>query len=215
MRGLALFTFGNASAIDRTRGLVVIKPSGVPYDKMKPADMVVTDLDGRTVSGKLRPSSDLETHLELYRAWPSVGGIVHTHSHFATAWAQAERELPIYGTTHADYFNGPVPVTRDMTVAEIAQDYERNTGKVIVERFDGEPNTMSAVLVRKHASFVWGATVEAAVETATVLEEVARMAFHSAVLNPDAGPLPQALLHKHFRRKHGPDAYYGQPAKAK
>lgn len=209
-RGLALFTFGNASAIDRATGLVVIKPSGVPYAQMKSADLVVTDLDGRIVKGALKPSSDLETHLALYRAWPSVGGIVHTHSHFATVWAQASREIPCYGTTHADYFNGPVPVTRPMTDEEIATDYERNTGAVIVERFDGEPTTMSAVLVAGHASFVWGPTVEAAVEAASILEEVARMAFHTATLAPTAGPLPQALLHKHFRRKHGPRAYYGQ-----
>jgi len=209
-RGLALFTFGNASAIDRKRKLVVIKPSGVPYAKLKPADLVVTDLDGRVVEGKLRPSSDLATHLEIYRQWPSVGAVVHTHSHFATAWAQAAQEIPCYGTTHADYFNGPIPVTRALTDAEIADDYERNTGRVIVERFDGEPNTMPAVLVPGHASFVWGATVEAAVETASILEEVARLAYHTAVLNPAAEPLAQALLHKHFRRKHGPSAYYGQ-----
>jgi L-ribulose-5-phosphate 4-epimerase len=210
-RALALFTFGNVSAIDRDRGLVVIKPSGVPYAKLKPADLVVTDLEGQVVEGKLRPSSDLATHLELYRAWPSIGAVVHTHSHFATVWAQALQEIPCYGTTHADYFNGPIPVTRALTVAEIAHEYERNTGKVIVERFDGEPNTMSAVLVAGHASFVWAPTVEAAVETASILEEVARMAFHTAVLNPVTGPLSQALLHKHFRRKHGSSAYYGQP----
>lgn len=209
-RGLARFTFGNASAIDRKRGVVVIKPSGVPYRKLRVADLVVTDLAGKAVEGKLRPSSDLPTHLELYRSWPNIGGIVHTHSHYATVWAQAGRELPCYGTTHADHFNGPVPVTRAMTAAEIAADYERNTGRVIVERFDGEPDTMDAVLVAGHASFVWGPTVEEAVETAEVLEEVARMAWHTAVLNPAAGPLSQALLHKHFRRKHGPAAYYGQ-----
>lgn len=209
-RGLALFTFGNASAIDRERGLVVIKPSGVPYAGLKPSDLVVTDLEGRVVEGKLRPSSDLATHLELYRAWPSVGAVVHTHSHFATVWAQALQEIPFYGTTHADYFNGPIPVTRALTAAEIAQDYERNTGRVIIERFDGEPNTMSAVLVAGHASFVWAATIEAAVETASVLEEVARLAFHTAVLNPATEQLSQALLHKHFRRKHGTSAYYGQ-----
>jgi len=232
-RGLALFTFGNASAIDRALGLVVIKPSGVPYAKLRPGDLVVTDLDGRVVEGKLRPSSvaatqrflvlsantlvasrkrssDLATHLEIYRHWPSVGAVVHTHSHFATVWAQAAQEIPCYGTTHADYFNGPVPVTRALSASEIADEYERNTGRVIVERFDGEPNTMPAVLVPGHASFCWGATVEAAVETASILEEVARMAFHTAVLNPASEPLSMALLHKHFRRKHGPAAYYGQ-----
>ena len=209
-RGLALFTFGNASAIDRALGLVVIKPSGVPYAKLRPGDLVVTDLDGRVVEGKLRPSSYLATHLEIYRHWPSVGAVVHTHSHFATVWAQAAQEIPCYGTTHADYFNGPVPVTRALSASEIADEYERNTGRVIVERFDGEPNTMPAVLVPGHASFCWGATVEAAVETASILEEVARMAFHTAVLNPASEPLSMALLHKHFRRKHGPAAYYGQ-----
>ena len=209
-RGLALFTFGNASAIDRARGLVVIKPSGVSYEKMKPGDLVVTDLEGRVVEGKLRPSSDLATHLVLYRAWPAVGAVVHTHSHYATVWAQAGREIPCYGTTHADHFNGPIPVTRPLTATEIAKDYERNTGTVIVERFDGEPTSMSAVLVAHHASFVWGPSVEAAVETATILEEVARMAFHTAVLNPAAAPIPQPLLWKHFGRKHGPGRYYGQ-----
>jgi L-ribulose-5-phosphate 4-epimerase len=209
-RGLALFTFGNASAIDRKAGLVVIKPSGVPYAKMKPADLVVTDLDGRVVEGKLKPSSDLETHLELYRQWPSVGAIVHTHSHFATVWAQTVLEIPCYGTTHADYFNGPIPVTRPMTETEIAKEYERNTGRVIVERFDGEPASMPAVLVAGHASFVWGSTVEEAVETASILEEVARMAFHTAVLSPGTEQLSSALLRKHFQRKHGTAAYYGQ-----
>lgn len=209
-RGLALFTFGNASAIDRERGLVVIKPSGVPYKKLKASDLVVTDLDGNVVDGKLKPSSDLATHLELYKAWPGIGGIVHTHSHYATVWAQTGQEIPCYGTTHADYFNGPVPVTRAMSDAEIATDYEKNTGRVIVERFDGEPNTMPAVLVANHASFVWGASVEDAVDTASILEEVAKMAFHTAVLNPATEPLAMALLHKHHRRKHGPEAYYGQ-----
>ena len=209
-RGLAQFTFGNASGIDRARGLVVIKPSGVAYDRLRPETLVVTDLEGKVVKGKLRPSSDLATHLELYRAWGSVGGIVHTHSHYATVWAQAGREILHFGTTHADYFNGPVPVTRQLTAAEIAKDYERNTGRVIVERFDGEPTTMPAVLVAAHASFVWGPTVGAALETATILEEVARMAYHTVVLNPAAPPLPQPLLWKHYGRKHGPEAYYGQ-----
>src|SRR5262249_44373527 len=158
--------------------LVVIKPSGVPYAKLKATDLVVTDLAGRVVEGKLRPSSDLATHLEMYASWPGIGGIVHTHSHYATVWAQAGQEVPRYGTTHADYFNGPVPVTRAMTNTEIADEYESNTGKVIVERFEGEPLSMPAVLVAGHASFVWGATVDDAVETASILEEVARMAFH-------------------------------------
>lgn len=211
-RGLARFTFGNASAIDRTRGRVVIKPSGVPYEGMRPADLVVTDLDGHVVEGTLRPSSDLATHLALYRAWPHVGGVVHTHSHFATVWAQARREIPCYGTTHADHFDGPVPVTRELTPAEVAGGYEHNTGVAIVERFTHEPLAMPAVLVAGHASFVWGPTVEAAVETADVLEEVARMAWHTATLRPDTPPLADVLLRKHFDRKHGPTAYYGQAA---
>jgi L-ribulose-5-phosphate 4-epimerase len=210
-RGLAPFTFGNASAIDRTRGLVVIKPSGVPYESLRAGDLVVTDLDGGVIEGRLKPSSDLPTHLELYRAWPSIGAVVHAHSHYATVWAQACQEIPCYGTTHADCFNGPVPVTRALTRAETTSDYERNTGRVIVERFDGEPTTMPAVVVAGHASFVWGPTVETAVETATLLEEVARLAFHTAVLNPAAEEIPQPLLWKHYGRKHGPNAYYGQP----
>ncbi len=212
-RGLAKFTFGNASAIDRALGRVVIKPSGVPYPRMKAADLVVTDLQGKVLEGRLHPSSDLATHLALYRAWPGIGGIVHTHSHFATVWAQARLEIHCMGTTHADHFNGPVPVTRDLTPDEIAEAYELNTGHAIVERFEGEPTTMPAVLVAGHASFVWGATVEDAVETADVLEEVARMAYHTAVLNPAVEPLPMALLHKHFQRKHGTKAYYGQGPK--
>lgn len=212
-RGLAPFTFGNASGIDRARGLVVIKPSGVPYAKMRAGDLVVTDLAGNVVEGKLRPSSDLPTHLELYRAWPSIGGVVHTHSHYATAWAQANREIPCLGTTHADTFNGPVPITRQLTDAEIKSDYERNTGRVIVERLDGNPESMHAVLVAGHASFVWAATVGEAVEVAEILEECARMALHTVVLNPDVKPLSPELLRKHFSRKHGPGRYYGQEGK--
>jgi len=209
-RGLAKFTFGNASAVDRARGRVVIKPSGVPYARLRAADLVVTDLDGRVVEGKLRPSSDLATHLALYNAWPHIGGVVHTHSHYATVWAQARRDIPCYGTTHADHFDGPVPVTRALTAAEIAEGYERHTGTVIVERFAREPLAMPAVLVAGHASFVWGPTVADAVDTAEVLEEVARMAYHTATLRPDAPPLADVLLRKHFDRKHGPTAYYGQ-----
>ena len=212
-RGLAPFTFGNVSGIDRSRGLVVIKPSGVPYDKLRPASMVVTDLDGNVQSGKLKPSSDLPTHLVLYRAFSGIGGIVHTHSHYGTAWAQAEREIPCLGTTHADLFHGPVPVTEALTTAEIAEEYEANTGHAIVRRFRGlNPMHVPAVLVRGHASFCWGATVASAVETAAVLETVAHLALDTMTLNPSATPIPGALLDKHFLRKHGAAAYYGQPA---
>lgn len=211
-RGLALFTFGNASGIARDEGLVVIKPSGVPYDRMRAEDLVVTDLDGRIIEGTMRPSSDLPTHLVLYRAFPTIGGVVHTHSHYATVWAQAGREIPCMGTTHADYFHGPVPITESMTPDEIASRYEENTGHAIVRRFDGlDPMAMSAVLVAGHASFCWGRTVTDAVETASLLETVARMAYDTAALNPQASPISSALLDKHFLRKHGANAYYGQP----
>jgi L-ribulose-5-phosphate 4-epimerase len=209
--GLAMFTFGNASAIDRNKGLVVIKPSGVSYDKIRPEDLVVTDLDGRIVEGTLRPSSDLATHVELYRAFPSIHGVVHTHSHFATVWAQAGREIPCFGTTHADYFHGAVPVTAPMAEGEIAGEYEANTGRAIVRCFAGrDPLAMPAVLVAGHASFCWGTSVGAAVETAAILEEVARMAYHTVTLNADADAISTALHDKHFLRKHGTAAYYGQ-----
>jgi L-ribulose-5-phosphate 4-epimerase len=195
-RGLAKHTFGNASAIDRATGHLVIKPSGVPYHSMTSSDMVITDLDGNIVEGTLRPSSDLATHIELYRAFEEIGGIVHTHSHFATAWAQSLHEIPCLGTTHADYFRGAVPITEALTDDGIESQYERNTGLAIVRRFaDLNPMEMPAVLVASHASFVWGKTVSAAVETADILEEVAR---------------GDALLDKHFLRKHGSDATYGQ-----
>jgi L-ribulose-5-phosphate 4-epimerase len=211
--GLAAFTFGNASAIDRAAGLVVIKPSGVPYDTMAAEDLVVTDLAGNIVEGTLRPSSDLPTHLVLYRAFPEIGGVVHTHSPYATVWAQAGRDLPCFGTTHADYFHGAVPVTEPMTNDAIAGAYEANTGHSIVDRFrDLNPLNVPAVLVAGHASFCWGRTVADAVHHAAVLEEVARMAYHTATLNPDAKPLAQTLLDKHFLRKHGANAYYGQPS---
>ena len=211
-RGLARFTFGNASAIDRERGRIVIKPSGVPYDELRPRMMVVTDLDGRVPDGALRPSSDLATHLALYRAFDGIGGVVHTHSHYATVWAQAGREIPCLGTTHADYFHGPVPITAAMPEHAIAGEYEANTGVAIVERFATlDPRRMPAVLVAGHASFCWGETVAAAVETATVLEEVAEMAYHTIVLNAEAAEISDALRDRHFLRKHGPDAYYGQP----
>lgn len=210
-RGLARFTFGNASAIDRATGQVVIKPSGVAYDDLRAKNLVVTDLAGRVVDGTLRPSSDLATHLTLYREFTGIGGVVHTHSHFATAWAQAGREIPCLGTTHADYFHGSIPVTESMPDHAIAGEYEANTGKAIVDRFAKlDPATMPAVLVAGHASFCWGASVGAAVETASILEEVASMAYHTIVLNAEAAEISEALRDRHFLRKHGKDAYYGQ-----
>jgi L-ribulose-5-phosphate 4-epimerase len=210
-RGLARFTFGNASGIDRERGVVVIKPSGVPYDQLTPDMLVVVDLDGAIVEGALRPSSDLATHLVLYRAFERIGGVVHTHSHYATVWAQSQREIPCLGTTHADYFHGAIPITATLDPADIHTEYEANTGHAIVRRFEGmSPSSMPAVLVAGHASFCWGATVSQAVETASVLEDVARMAYDTVALNAAAGPIPAPLLDKHFFRKHGATAYYGQ-----
>lgn len=211
-RGLAQFTFGNASALDRERGVVVIKPSGVPYERMRVADLVSVSLeDGHIVDGTLRPSSDLATHLALYRAFPAIGGVVHTHSHYATVWAQARRNIPCLGTTHADHFHGAVPVTDVMTDDEIGGAYEENTGAVIVRRFDTlDPERVPAVLVAGHAPFCWGPTVDAAVDIASVLEEVARMAWHTMTLNPDVTAISQTLLDRHFLRKHGSSAYYGQ-----
>jgi L-ribulose-5-phosphate 4-epimerase len=214
--GLALYTFGNASAIDRASGLVVIKPSGVPYEEMREEDLVVTDLDGRIIEGELRPSSDLPTHLVLYRAFPSIGGVVHTHSHYATVWAQAGREIPCMGTTHADYFRGPVPITDPLEESEIASEYEANTGHAIVRRFqDLDHEEMPATLVVGHASFCWGPTVSDAVHTAELLETVAHMAYDTASINPAAAPISNHLLDKHFLRKHGASAYYGQPGTTK
>ncbi|GBC81717.1 L-ribulose-5-phosphate 4-epimerase AraD [bacterium HR10] len=211
--GLVLLTWGNASGISRQDGAFVIKPSGVPYDRMKPEHMVVVSLEtGEVVEGALRPSSDTPTHRELYRAFPNIGGIVHTHSLYATIWAQAQRDIPPLGTTHADYFYGAIPCTRPLTPEEILSDYEVNTGRVIVERFATlDPQYMPAVLVAGHAPFTWGATVEAAVEAAIVLEYVARMALETLSLNPACRTIPATLLEKHFFRKHGPGAYYGQP----
>ena len=211
-KGLVFETWGNASGIDRARGLVVIKPSGVPYAGMKPRQMVVVSLaDGKVVEGKLKPSSDTPTHLVLYRAFKEIGGIVHTHSLYATAWAQACRDLPAYGTTQADYWHGAVPCTRKLKPAEIRNDYEANTGESIVARF-GKLNaaSMPAVLVAGHASFCWGPTVAAALETASILEEVAEMAYHTVVLNAEAAEISVALRNKHFERKHGKEKYYGQ-----
>ena len=211
-RGLVVETWGNASALDRERGRVVIKPSGVPYDRMKPADMVTVSLaTGEVVGRGLRPSSDTATHLVLYRAFPGIGGIVHTHSLHATAWAQACRDLPAFGTTHADYWHGAVPCTRALRPAEIREAYEAHTGEVIVERFAGlDPLAVPAALVANHGPFAWGPSVEKAVENAAVLEFVARLASETLQLAPRLKPMPRPLLEKHFLRKHGPGAYYGQ-----
>jgi len=210
-RGLVLFTFGNASGISREEGLVAIKPSGVPYETMKPEDIVISDLDGRIVEGNLRPSSDLPTHLELYTRFPSVGGVAHTHSEFATAWAQAREPIPCFGTTHADYFHGPVPVTAELTPEEIANGYEKNTGVAICKAFQHlEAEHVPAVLVAGHAPFCWGPTVSEAAHIAVILESIARMAYYTVGIAADAAPLSRALHDKHFLRKHGKTAYYGQ-----
>lgn len=212
--GLAKLTWGNASAVDRKAGVMAIKPSGVDYGELKPADIVVIALsNGLVVDGKLRPSSDAPTHWHLYRSFPSIGGVVHTHSHFATVWAQAESSLPCFGTTHADHFYGAVPCTRRMKSAEIEKDYELNTGKVIVECFGRgkiDPSQIPAVLVANHAPFVWGPDVEHALENSIVLEEVAEMALHTRQLSARQPPIARELLDKHFLRKHGAKAYYGQ-----
>ena len=211
-RGLVLYTFGNASGISREDGLVAIKPSGVPYETMSVADIVVTDLSGNVKEGNLRASSDLATHLEIYRRFPEVGGVAHTHSEFATAWAQARQPIPCFGTTHADYFHGPVPVTDDLSAAEIVTDYEKNTGVAISRLFDRlGPVNIPAVLVAGHAPFCWGATPADAAHNAVILESVARMACYTISIAPQAGPLKQELHDKHFLRKHGSTAYYGQP----
>jgi L-ribulose-5-phosphate 4-epimerase len=209
--GLVLYTFGNASGISRADGLVAIKPSGVPYETMRPEDLTITDLEGRVVEGKLRPSSDLDTHLELYRTFPAIGGVVHTHSRYATVWAQAGREIPCLGTTHADYFRGAVPVTEPMPANEIHAAYELNTGKAIVRRFASlDPTEFPAVLVTGHGPFCWGPTAHDAAHTAVVLETIAHMAYLSVTLNQGVGPLDATLVDKHFLRKHGAKAYYGQ-----
>jgi L-ribulose-5-phosphate 4-epimerase len=210
-RGLVIYTFGNASGVSREHGLVAIKPSGVPYDQMTPADMVITDLQGNTVEGKLRPSSDLATHVALYRAFPSIGGVVHTHSRHATAWAQAGREIPCFGTTHADYFHGPVPLTPPLSAEEVEGDYEANTGVAIINRLQGlDPLGCPGVLVHGHAPFTWGKSVMDAAHMAVILEELAAMAWMTVTINPDAQPISQAQRDKHHFRKHGPKAYYGQ-----
>ena len=209
--GLVVLTWGNVSGIDREAGLVAIKPSGVAYDRMTAEDIVVVDLEGHAVEGTLRPSSDLPTHLALYRAFPTVGGIVHTHSPKAVAWAQARRGIPAFGTTHADHFHGAVPCTRELTPAEVADDYELNTGRVIEERFhDLDAEAFPGVLVAGHGPFTWGPTPRKAVENAVALEQIAAMALDTLRLDPDAEPAPSYVLDKHYFRKHGPGAYYGQ-----
>jgi L-ribulose-5-phosphate 4-epimerase len=210
-RGLVLYTFGNASGIDRNQGFVAIKPSGVPYEQLKPEHMVVCDLEGKIVDSKLRPSSDLPTHLELYRAFHQVGGVAHTHSEYATAWAQAETPIPCFGTTHADYFHGPVPVTDRLNEAEIDGEYELETGRAICRTFAKlDPNSIPAALVAGHAPFCWGPTPAAAAHNAVILEYVARMAAHSLLINAESRPIARELHDKHFLRKHGRNAYYGQ-----
>lgn len=210
-QGLVVYTFGNVSGIDRGKGLVVIKPSGVEYAALTPEDMVVTDLDGKIVEGSLKPSSDLATHLVLYRAFPEIGGIVHTHSEYATAWAQAAKPIPCYGTTHADYFQGSVPVTEMLRADEVGEDYVRNTGEAIVRCFRNlDPLAVPAVLVAGHAPFCWGENIEDAVHHAVVLEYVARLALHTETLAGHGKGIPQHLLDRHHKRKHGANATYGQ-----
>jgi L-ribulose-5-phosphate 4-epimerase len=210
-RGLVLYTFGNASGISRDKKLVVIKPSGVPYQEMKPEHLVVTDLEGKIVEGSLRPSSDLPTHLVLYQAFPGIGGVAHTHSEYATAWAQARQPIPCYGTTHADYFHGPVPVTATMKDGEIASEYEKNTGHAIVRAFEHvDYAAVPAVLVANHGPFAWGPDPGAAAHNAVILEAVARMAYLTRQVHTGAEPAGKGLQDKHYLRKHGSDAYYGQ-----
>ena len=213
-RGLVTYTWGNVSSIDRASGLVVIKPSGVEYEELTLDKMVVVDLQtGTIVEGYLNPSSDTKTHLELYKAFPALGGIVHTHSPFAVAWAQAGRDIPCYGTTHADYFYGPVPCARHLTAAELEEDYEKNTGKVIIETFQNrniDPVAVPAVICHSHGPFTWGKDAAQAVYHAVVLEEVAKMALFTRQIDPAAAPAPQSMQDKHYLRKHGPNAYYGQ-----
>ena len=211
--GLVIFTWGNVSAIDRESGLVVIKPSGVSYDNMKPSDMVVVDLDGNIVEGDLNPSSDTPTHLALYRAWPEIGGVVHTHSTYATAWAQAGSDIPNIGTTHADYFHNAIPCTESMTEAEVKGEYELETGNVIIKRFEGlNPVHTPGVLVKNHGPFSWGKDAFDAVHNAVVMEQVAKMAYIAFGVNPNL-TMNELLIEKHFNRKHGPNAYYGQKKK--
>ena len=207
---LVMFTWGNVSGIDRNKNRVVIKPSGVSYDALKPEDLVVLDLDGNVVEGTMRPTSDTDTHLELYRNFKNIKGIVHTHSEWATSWAQAGSAIPAFGTTHADYFNGEIPCTRGLTEEEVSNNYERETGKVIVETFkELDPDTMPAVIVKSHGPFCWGSSPTDAVQNAMFLETVARMAFRTIVLG-NTMPIDEFLLNKHYFRKHGKNSYYGQ-----
>ena len=210
-QGLVLYTFGNASGIDRDQGLVAIKPSGVPYEKLRASDLVITDLDGNIIEGGLNPSSDLATHLLLYREFPAIGGVAHTHSEFATSWAQAGQAIPCYGTTHADYFRGVVPVTSPLSDTEIETEYELNTGKVIISAMRGfDPIATPGILVAGHAPFTWGRTAETAAYNAVVLEYIARLAYRSKTINRDVTEVSAALLQRHYERKHGPKATYGQ-----
>ena len=209
--GLVTFTWGNASAIDREKGIIIIKPSGVDYDKLSPDKMVVLDLDGNIIEGDYRPSSDTPTHIELYKSFPKIGGIVHTHSSYATSFAQAMRPIPAYGTTHADYFYGEVPCTRILTAFEIEEAYEKNTGKVIAETFaDLDENSIPGVVVANHGPFTWGKDAAEAVYFAKVLDETAKMALMTEMLNPGITPINSYILDKHYFRKHGANAYYGQ-----
>lgn len=211
--GLVTFTWGNVSGIDRESGLFVIKPSGVDYDKLTPEDMVVIDLEGNRVEGALNPSSDTPTHVQLYKAFPQIGGIVHTHSSYAVSWAQAGRDIPCYGTTHADYIYGEIPCLRSLTAEEIGEAYEANTGRMIVSEFrrmGKDPLAVPAALCKNHGPFAWGKTPREAVHNAVVLEEVAKMAYRAEIINPRIQPAPQALQDKHYFRKHGEGAYYGQ-----
>ena len=210
--GLVTFTWGNVSGVDREKGLMVIKPSGVEYDNMKPEDMVVVSLEtGERVEGKWKPSSDTATHVALYNAFPNIGGIVHTHSRWATSWAQAGRGIPAYGTTHADYFYGPIPCTRQLTPEEVERAYEKETGTVIIEAFEGiDPMAVPGVVVYKHGPFAWGKNPKEAVHNAVVMETVANMAYHAEMISGEKRPIEQYLLDKHYMRKHGPNAYYGQ-----
>ena len=210
-QGLVFQTWGNASAVDRDKGVVAIKPSGVDYAEMQPEHIPIVDMEGNKVEGELKPSVDLASHLALYNAFTDIGGVIHTHSHYATCFAQARREIPCFGTTHADYFYGPIPLTPPPNPEQVKEDYEWNTGVLIVEAFQNRnPLSCPAVLVSGHGPFVWGATVEKALENACVLEELASMAATTLALNPDSAPLENYLLDKHFLRKHGKDAYYGQ-----
>ncbi|MCQ2443803.1 MAG: L-ribulose-5-phosphate 4-epimerase [Oscillospiraceae bacterium] len=212
-RNLVTYTWGNVSGIDREKGLFVIKPSGVEYDELKPEDLVVMDLKGNKVEGEMNPSSDTKTHLVLYNKFPTIGGIVHTHSPYAVGWAQAGRDIPAYGTTHADYFYGSIPCARHLTQAELDEDYELNTGNIIVEEFAKrgiDPVAVPAVICHSHGPFTWGKDAAQAVYHAVVLEEVAKMAIFTRMVDPSAAPAPQRIQDKHYMRKHGPNAYYGQ-----